>query len=176
MTKNRRLKINITDADGLASLKVPALLILDITKKDITTGGIGSVLERLHVLTDTRASVVRFRESLVFQVGGFDSDRRELPEVAEVRAFFRALTDAWPHWPWFLARGMGSLGLLMSLLCEVQIVRGRGTFGTEFQDAQELLDRFHDLIRRQEPLFEAMGIDDATAQDSYRSAAAELFI
>jgi len=107
MTK-RRLQIQLTDADGLALLKAPALLILDITKKDITTGGIGSVLERLHVLTDTRESVIRFRESLVFQVGGFDNDRRELPEVAEVRAFFRALTDAWPRWPWFLARRMGA--------------------------------------------------------------------
>lgn len=173
--------IKITDADGLARLVsmpdgVPTLLVLDISKRDIQTGNIASALERLHILTDTRASVLRFRESLIFRVAGDDADRRELPEVPEVRTFFRTLTDQWPHWPWFLARGMGSLGLLTSLLCEVQIVRGRGKFGTEFRDAQELLDRFHDLIRRQEPLFEAMGIDDAAVQDSYRSAAAELFI
>lgn len=176
MTNSRPPQILLTDADGLASLTEPALLILDITKKDIRSGNIASVLERLHVLTDTPGSVVRYRESLVFQVGGYDSDRRELPEVAEVRAFFKQLTSAWPHWPWFLARGMGNLALLMSLLCDVKVVRGFKTYGTEFQDIDELKAVFGDLVSRQRPLIEAMEIDEAAVQDSCRSAAAELFI
>lgn len=74
MTKNRRLKIKLTDADGLALFTEPTILLLDNTKKDIHSGNIESVLERLHVLTDTQANVMRYRESLVFQVGGYDSD------------------------------------------------------------------------------------------------------
>ena len=174
--------VRITDADGFARLAAePAgdktLLVLDITKADINSCNVASVLERLFVLTDTKNAVYRFRECLIFQVAGYDTDRRELPEIESVRLFFQRLVAEWPHWPWFLARGLGALGLLMSLLCDVRIVRGRpGTgFGTEFEDGQQFIHTFHDLVLRQEAMLDAFDVDDVMREASFASAADEIF-
>ena len=92
------MRMMLTDAEGLANYSEAAFIVLDITRREIESGNIASVLERLHVLTDSAENVRRYRESLVFQIGGYDSDPRELPEIPEVRAFFRSLAAEWPHW------------------------------------------------------------------------------
>lgn len=164
-----------TDADGLASSGDPALIVLDITRQEVERGNIASVLERLHVMTDSVENIHRYRETLVFQVGGYDGDSRELPEIPEVRTFFHDLIAEWPHWFWFLHRGVGAITLLMSLLCRVRTVRGAGgTFGTEFEDMGELQGTLGDLFDRGNALFDAYGVSDADVAESANSAVNDL--
>jgi hypothetical protein len=172
----RRLsRFAVTDADGLAANTDPALLILDISRRDIEACNIASVLERLHVLTDSAENARRYRESLLFQVEGYDADPRPIPAIPEVRVFFQRLVAEWPHWLWFLLRDAGAVALLFALLCEVRIVRGqRGTFGTEFLRNAQVTTLFTDLLRRGNALFDAYEITGDEVTRSAESALAEL--
>lgn len=168
-------RLTLTDAEGFAHNSDAALIVLDITRHEIESGNIASVLERLHVLTDSAENVRRYRESLVFQVGGYDDDPRELPEITEARVFFGCLTAEWPHWLWFLHRGVGAIGLLMALLCRVRIVRGgKGSFETEFESISELQGTLADLLERGNALFAAYDISESEAAESATSAVDEL--
>lgn len=170
-------RVFVTDADGLADCAgtEPVFLILDILRCDIETGNIASVLDRLHVLTDTAANTRRFRESLMFQVDGYNADARQLPEIPEVRAFFIRLSAEWPHWLWFLHRQCGALPLLMALLCEVRIMPGEnGAFGTEFAHPRQMVRTCEDLLRRGNALFATYGITDREAAESADSAIADI--
>jgi len=169
------VRLTFTDAEGLAHNTDEALIVLDIIRHEIESGNIASVLERLHVLTDSAENVRRYRQALVFRIGGYDDDPRELPEIAEARAFFRRLTSQWPHWLWFLHRDVGAIGLLMALLCSVRIVRGsKGSFGTEFESILELQGTLADLLERGNALFAAYDISESEAADSATSAVDEL--
>lgn len=169
------VRLTFTDAEGLAHNTDEALIVLDITRHEIESGNIASVLERLHVLTDSAENVRRYREALVFRIGGYDDDRRELPEIAEARAFFWRLTAQWPHWLWFLHRGVGAIGLLVALLCRVRIVRGsKGSFGTEFESISELQATLVDLLERGNALFAAYDISESEAAESATTAVDEL--
>ena len=168
------VRLTFTDAEGLAHNTDEALIVLDITRHEIESGNIASMLERLHVLTDSAENVRRYREALVFQIAGYDSDPRELPEIPEVRAFFRRLTTEWPHWLWFLHRGVGAVGLLLALLCDVRVVRQPGGYGTEFLDQAQLAATVADLLDRGNALFAAYGIAEAETAESADSAVSEL--
>lgn len=169
----------LTNADGLANNTEPAIIVLAITRKEVESGSIASTLEHLHTLTDTRENALLYRESLVFQVGGYDDDPRELTEIPEVRAFFHHLAAEWPHWLWFLARGCGAVVLLLALLCEVKMVRSSGRnaeggYATEFASKTELAAVMMDLFDRGNSLFNTYGLPDAAIAESANSAANEL--
>ena len=89
---NSQPEIRVLDADGFAGNVEPALVLLDITRREVEACNICSVMERLYVLTDSPENTRLYRDSLMFQVGGYDHDPRELAEIPEVRAFFAKLT------------------------------------------------------------------------------------
>ena len=173
--KPRTIGVVRTDADGFADNTASALVILELSRREIDSGNIAGALERLHVLTDSAANVLRYKESLIFQVTGFDADPRELPEIPAVRSFFQALAAEWPHWFWFLPRHVGLVELLLSLLCPASIVRGpKGTCAIEFHDAEERLKVCRDLAERTQALFSAYDIPPEAARESTASAIAEV--
>lgn len=45
-----------TDADGLAAFQGDALLVLEISKREIETGNIASALERLHAIAECHST------------------------------------------------------------------------------------------------------------------------
>jgi hypothetical protein len=164
-----------TDADGLAENTEHAVLVLDISQKEIKSGNVASTLERLMVIADNKESVYRYRESLLFQVSGYETDRRELPEIPEVRRFFSLLVKEWPHWLWFLQRGVGAIPLLLALLCRVKVIRGSGgSYGTEFEDDDEWQRCLLDLFDRGNALFDAFDIPQSDVEASAESAIAEI--
>lgn len=174
--RHANIKLQVTDADGLAANVEPAIIVLVITRQEIESGRLASVIERLHVLTDSAANVNCYRESMVFQVEGFEEDPRELAEIPEVRAYFRALTAEWPHWLWFLHRQVGAIALLLSLLCEVRVLRDptKTEHGTEFKSTLEMKNTLLDLLTRGMPLFQTYGVDAAEVDAMIASALDEL--
>jgi len=166
--------IILTDAQGLAHNTQPAFLVLQISRAEVESVNVASALERLHVIAENRESALRYRESLVFQVMGYHADPRELPEIAQVRAYFERLAAEWPHWLWFLARDVGAVALLFGLLCNVKIHRRGELTGTEFLDKAQLLATFKDLARRSSAMAEIFGIKPAEFSASLTSAALEL--
>lgn len=170
-------KMEWMDADDFANWKpqTRSLLLVNIKRADIEKGNTSSVLERLHIMTDTAEAVMEYRESMTFQIDGYNFDSRELPEIPEVRAFMAKLVSEWPHWMWFLCRGTGSIALLFSLICEVRLIHGRpGQFGTEFLDIEEVQDRFKDMLDRGCALYEAFDISEEDINQSTMSAVREI--
>lgn len=174
MRGQHSVQLLVTDADGFAENEQPALVVLDISRREVESGNIASALERLLVMGDTREAVYRYRELLLIQVRGYDLDPRELPEIPEVRAFFTRLIQEWPDWLWFLARGVGAIQLLMSLLCKVKIHRVAGAYTIEFLDPDELQRTILDLFSRGNALFEAYGVTDEEIESSASSAMTDL--
>jgi len=175
MTDDNQARIRYVDADALARQDEPAIIILDISREEILSGNIAGTLERLQVLTATVESLRRYRECLVFQVGGYDDDPRVIVEIPEIRDFFAELCQAWPYWLWFLRRGIGAVPLLMSLLCKVEVLRDLdGSVGTEFLDMGELKTRLIGLFTQANTLFEAFQILPGEVIASAQSAAEEL--
>ena len=176
------MEIKITNADGLANYdsKQPTLIVLDISRHEIETENFTSALERLHVLTDSQQNVYRYKESMVFQVRGYDEDPRELPEIPQVRRYFALLTKQWPHWFWFLLRGNGCVVMLLALLCvallcEVKIHRNNtGQLATEFLNKENINNVVSDLMLRGNALFTMYDIDASVVETSANSAINEL--
>ena len=164
----------LTDAHGLASFTDSALIVLNLTRQEVEDANVASALERLHIIADTLESAMRYRESLVFMVSGYDEDPRELPEIPQVRTFFARLVQEWPHWLWFLARDVGAIALFMSLLCTVKIHRSPGNYGTEFVNLVEMEAILGALFERGNAMFNAYGISNELATASAQSAVAEL--
>lgn len=164
-------KVLRTNADGLAAMSMPALLVLEVSRTEIESGLYSSALERLLVLTDSQSHALRYQEALFLQVVGYDDDHRELPEIPEVRAFFADLTQTWPHWMWFLSREFGTLHLLVSLLTPVTVHRkAEQGFGVEFTDTKDLMRLLDDLLSRDAAMFEGLSISKTDAQESAAGA------
>lgn len=167
-------KIILMDSHGLEQNTEPAVLMLAIDREDIDSGNIGNTLEKLLIISDSRENALLYRDSLVLQVCGYDSDSRELAEIQEVRAFFAKLAQEWPHWLWYLARDMGCITLLMSLLCHVQIHRKPGGFGIEFTDRLQLHNRLIDLFTRGNTMFHTFNISEQAAKESASTAVSDI--
>jgi hypothetical protein len=169
------VRILLTDGETFSDLsELPAegeeLVVLEIQRHEIESGNMARVLDSLHVMTDTVENVRRYRERLIFTVNGYEDDPRELPEIPEVRAYIKALVQAWPHWIWFQVRGMGAVALLFSLLCEVKVIRGKnGDYGTEFLSLSEVKRVALDLFKRGNVMLNAYDITDTEAQSSAES-------
>ena len=170
MTNAPQPKVIRTDADGFSHNEEPAILILEISRKEIESMNFTSSLERLMVMADSRENALCYKESLLLQIRGYDSDRRELCEIPEVRRFFARLVNEWPHWMWFLSREIGMIGLLMSLICEVTVHRSHGQFGIEFTEPFKMYGKLNDLLHRGAPLFMAYDIPMSEAEASAESA------
>lgn len=166
--------IILTDSRGLEQNTDHAVLMLAIDREDIESGNIGSTLEKLLIISDTRENALLYRQSLVIQVCGYDSDSRELAEIREVRAFFEKLAQEWPHWLWYLARNMGCITLIMTLLCDVQIHRKPGSFGIEFTNRTQLHERLIDLFTRGNAMFRAFDISVHASQESADTAVSDI--
>lgn len=163
------------DADDFANNSDPAIVFLQISKESIESGNISSTLEKLHVLTDSAENARLYRDSLVLLVEGFDSDPRELMEIAEVRLFFHRLTEDWPHWFWYLNREMGGISLVVSLLCEIRGLRKPSGIFSELVSKKEAEIKFHDLLTRGGALYMAYGISPMEVEESTESALRGLF-
>lgn len=161
------------DADDFATNKEPAIVVLSILREHIETGYAASLLERLHILTDSAEKTRLYRDSVAISVDGYDEDPRELCEIPEVREYFQKVTTEWPHWLWFLNREMGSVSLIISMLCKVKVEKIEGGFNTHVESIPDMVSKVSDLFFRGNALFYSFGI---TVQEANESAASALAV
>lgn len=153
-------------------------VVLEIPRSCIETAYFASTLEKLYALTDTKKNIETFRGNVAFSVTGYDNDPRELPEIPEVREFFRALTEEWPHWLWFLSRNTGLLRtlMLMLILCDISSHSTEPGLVNYSVSQNDMARKLEDLLVRGNALFEMNDISQADKVDSLKSAMEELVV
>lgn len=97
------MEIRYLDSHSFAENNQPALVILNISQREIKQCLWGSALDRLMVMSDSLDNATRYKQSIGFMVEGYDNDPRELWDIPAVRKYFSALTKEWPLWYWFIA-------------------------------------------------------------------------
>lgn len=101
--------------------------VLEVGRGEVVDLDLRGALAKLRGLTADAASVVREKGRLGLVFSGWDSDRRELWEIAEVRAYFAALDEEFPYWMWFLMPSQLSLAVLLLCPCGKQTAVAGGT-------------------------------------------------
>lgn len=167
------IEFTAISADELSDIDEATVLVLQIPRDQIERQNISTTLEKLLVLTDNRQQALLRKESLMISVSGYDSDKREIFEIPEVRAFFKRLTAEWPYWLWFLARGARQIGLLMALICDIKIHRKGRQVGTAI-DEKQMTQALGDMLERSIPMFINFDISPDVANASADTAFAEL--
>lgn len=157
-------KINTiyTDADGFdAAVGAGDLVVVSITRDEVTNGSVGTVVERLMLLSDTKENAVRFCGRLSFSFGGWESDPRELYQIPEVVSYFREITRQWPFWLHFLEKHGDSIGLTVMLLNDVKPVFTKGGRRVAAIDPQALRTTLLKLFDGMNILYDNLGLDEA---------------
>ena len=164
-------KLVLLDADSFVHNTEHALVVLEISREQVETISIASALERLLILTDSAQNVRLYRDSLVLMLDGYDKDPRELPEIPEVRLFFKRLVEEWPNFLWFLNRDMGSIELILSLLCQIDVSRSESAgFQMEIRNPDELKQVIGDMFSRGNILLQTYEITEDEAVSSAETA------
>jgi hypothetical protein len=115
-------------------------VVLVISRRQVETGDIASVLAELKPFLATREDAWLYRSQMVLVVDGYNDDPRELVDIAEVRAFLQALEGEWPYWAFFFNQVDDSLLILLSCLCGASYPGG-GAVEMDLGKLQEVLTR-----------------------------------
>lgn len=115
-----------TGDDFAAQALHASYLVLAISRQEIERGLVGDAADRLLQITDHPVLARHAADRLVLWVSGYDEDPRELGQIPEVCAFFRALHAHWPFWLAYLNEEGAQLPLLLSLLVPMTPVRVHG--------------------------------------------------
>jgi hypothetical protein len=75
-----------------------------VARADVERCNIAATLEALRQLTRSPETIRSRRGRVDIAFHGYDSDRRELFEIPEVRSFVAALDAAFPYWLFFLTK------------------------------------------------------------------------
>src|SRR5689334_3100914 len=95
-----------------------ALVFYEFSRGKVETCDFGDFLSlySLENLPSGRA-LREMMDRMVFCIGGYDSDAREIHAVPEVRRFYSAFHDAWPYWLYFCNLEEGGGTLLSMVFC-----------------------------------------------------------
>lgn len=167
-------QLKFTNIDGLVENSQPAIVVLMIGRDHIETGNIAEALTSLHVLADSPESAALYRECLSIVVDGYNEDPRAIWEIPEVRDYFARLTNEWPHWTWFMARGCGDLQRLFYLLCDVETQHKDNRFYVRFSDLGQVCATLEGFIERGHALFDFYKISIKDRMASTNSAVMEI--
>jgi hypothetical protein len=163
--------INLIDADDIAgALEAPGqpLIVLAVDRAKIEANSLQGTLDRLLRLSNLPAHVRKAAQSVELYVSGYDNDRRELSEIPEVRAYFNAITERWPHWWHFATESTRRLMHAMLIECEkVKGPRGRVSFEPNPRALEHYL---HRMSRETSDLYRRAGLSQADANATIQRA------
>ena len=134
--------------------------VVSFSRREVDGYHLADALDRLLNLSDNPDHVVRFRDQLTFMFEGREADPREIHQIPEAVKFFRALTRAWPYWTHFVEKHGDTAGMVMSMLCDVDVVAvdGAGRVSCSFRDQKQFADTLEGLFAGQNALYEAYGL------------------
>ena len=92
-------------------------VVLMISRRQVRSADIASVLKELKPFLATREDAWLYRGQMSLVVDGYNDDPRELVDIPEVRAFLRLLDAQWPYWAFFFNQVDDSIKLLGSCVC-----------------------------------------------------------
>jgi hypothetical protein len=115
-------------------------VVLVISRRQVETGDMASVLAGLKLFLATREDAWLYRNQMALVVDGYNEDLRELVDIAEVRVFLLALERAWPYWAYFFNQVDDSLIIFLSCLCGAHYPGG-GAVEMDLSKLQEVLMR-----------------------------------
>ena len=127
MTEQRKILIDSAlltpGADMSSALDSEAsLLLIAISREEIETKNWAGGRELLSGLAGSKKRVGRWRGGVEIVITGYDEDRRELYEIAEVRKFISRIDEVWPFAFHYLSREGTFLWTLLYTQCAAQVV------------------------------------------------------
>src|ERR1700676_3103993 len=75
-----------------------------VSKEEVESGDVAPALGTLQLLMQSPETMAHFFERVDIAFHGFDSDARELFEIAEVRHYVHKLDAKFPFWLFFLSK------------------------------------------------------------------------
>jgi len=102
------------------------LIVVEFSKKEVLEGRVGTAVERLMLLSDTRENAEKFCGRVMFVFSGFDRDPREIYEIPAVVKYLKQMTDQWPFWYHFLEKQGESVGILTLALSGAKVAARKG--------------------------------------------------
>ena len=90
-------------------------LIIVISKEEVSSGDISSVLDTLRKLIESPEVAKAYREKVDIAFHGYDEYPEELFEILEVRNYVYKLDEQFPFWLYFLSKKC--LGLQTLVMC-----------------------------------------------------------
>jgi hypothetical protein len=116
----------------------PAVLV--ISRREVESGDLASILSRLKVFRANREDTWRYRGQMTLVVDGYNDDPRELVDIPEVRQLLKRFEAAWPFWAFFFNQVDDSIKLLLSCAAGASFL-GRGAVEMDAELVAEALAR-----------------------------------
>ncbi len=137
------------------------ILIITITRASVMTCDIAPMQEKLTTLSSTREAAVKWEGTVTFAFEGWDNDPRETAEIPEIRAYFAALTEAWPYWLHFAEKVGDTIPHVLRLLCRGRYERPRpGLVGWRFADFDDIKRLLSRLFCGQNVMYERLALPE----------------
>ena len=132
-------------------------VVLLISRREVETADLASVLSRLKVFLATREDAWLYRGQMTLVVDGYHDDPRELVDIPQVRALLRRFEAAWPYWAYFFNQVDDSIKLLLSCVAGSRFL-GRGAVEMDPESVAAALMRGFDGINS---VFDRFGFPEA---------------
>ena len=120
-------------------------IVLLISRHEVESGDVASVVSRLKPLLATREGAWRYRGQMTLVVDGYDNDPRELVDIPQVREFLHELDQQWPYWVFFFNQVDDTIIIFLSCLCGGRYP-GAGTVEIDLQRLSDALTRGFEAI------------------------------
>jgi hypothetical protein len=92
-------------------------VILMISRRQVESADIASVLTKLKPFLAAREDAWLYRGQMSLVVDGYNEDAREIVDIPEVRTFLQLLNEHWPYWAFFFNQVDDSIKLLGCCVC-----------------------------------------------------------
>lgn len=138
-------------------LKDPAAgTFLVIPRRDIERLDLEPLLRLLTPWTATKHALNFLGGRLIPVIDGYNADPRDVDQIPEIRAYFEALEERWPHLPFFLKPDVECQSLYWMLVGDGR----RSPDGSErinFGDAKKALAKKMRFVRETPEMLHAVG-------------------
>lgn len=140
-------------------------MVVTIPRAQVEDGDIAPVLQQLEFMTESRELAERWEGQVSVAFAGWEDDPRETAEIPEIRAYFAALSEAWPYWLHFGEKVGDTLPHVLRLLCRGHIEQiTDGVVGWAFDDLEEVRRLLLQLFVRQNGLYERLELSESMNQ------------